>query len=83
MPKLPRDLSGLALAHKLGMYGYRITRQRGSHLRLTREDAAGDHHLTIPAYAPLKVGTLNSILDDVDNKIGISKERLVNSLFSQ
>ena len=35
--KLPRDLSGVELARALSGIGYRITRQTGSHLRLTLE----------------------------------------------
>lgn len=45
--KLPRDLSGLELARALGKVGYRVTRQTGSHLRLTIE-APTQHHVTIP-----------------------------------
>jgi len=33
--KLPRDLSGEALARLLRRYGYEVTRQAGSHIRLT------------------------------------------------
>jgi predicted RNA binding protein YcfA (HicA-like mRNA interferase family) len=33
--KLPRDLSGEDLAVLLRRYGYQVTRQTGSHLRLT------------------------------------------------
>ena len=33
--RLPRDLSGEALADMLGRYGYEVTRQTGSHMRLT------------------------------------------------
>jgi predicted RNA binding protein YcfA (HicA-like mRNA interferase family) len=51
--KLPRDLSGLELARALGKLGYRVTRQTGSHLRLTIE-APAQHHVTIPAHDPLK-----------------------------
>jgi predicted RNA binding protein YcfA (HicA-like mRNA interferase family) len=32
--KLPRDLSGDELARALRRYGYQITRQSGSHMRL-------------------------------------------------
>jgi predicted RNA binding protein YcfA (HicA-like mRNA interferase family) len=36
--KLPRDISGVDLAKRLGRIGYEVTRQAGSHLRLsTRE----------------------------------------------
>jgi predicted RNA binding protein YcfA (HicA-like mRNA interferase family) len=64
--RLPRDLSGVQLAHALERYGYRVTRQTGSHLRLTLAEGEG-HHLTIPAHANLRVGTLNSILRAVDS----------------
>jgi predicted RNA binding protein YcfA (HicA-like mRNA interferase family) len=33
--KLPRDLSGRDLAHALRVFGYAISRESGSHLRLT------------------------------------------------
>jgi len=33
--KLPRDISGNELAALLQKFGYKITRQSGSHLRLT------------------------------------------------
>ncbi len=32
--RLPRDLGGQELAHRLEKFGYHITRQTGSHLRL-------------------------------------------------
>ena len=54
--KLPRDLSGEQLAHALGRLGYEVTRQTGSHMRLTTTDPA-EHHITIPNHNPLRVGT--------------------------
>jgi len=33
--KVPRDLSGAALAKALSKVGYQMTRQTGSHIRLT------------------------------------------------
>lgn len=45
--RLPRDLSGSDLAQALRKLGYRVTRQTGSHLRLTTTEH-GEHHLTIP-----------------------------------
>jgi len=44
--KLPRELSGDELAKKLSIFGYHITRQTGSHLRLTTTER-GEHHVTI------------------------------------
>jgi predicted RNA binding protein YcfA (HicA-like mRNA interferase family) len=78
--KLPRDLSGLALARALEKLGYEATRQSGSHLRLTtmRE---GEHHLTIPLHDPLKVGTLAAILRDVSTHCGLSRDELLDRLF--
>ena len=51
--KLPRDLSGMELARLLRAVGYEITRQTGSHLRLTTEQR-GEHQITIPNHFPLK-----------------------------
>ncbi|HUT98854.1 MAG TPA: type II toxin-antitoxin system HicA family toxin [bacterium] len=36
--KLPRDVSGVKLARRLGKLGYVVTRQTGSHIRLAKED---------------------------------------------
>ena len=47
--RLPRDLGGAELARALEKLGYRVTRQTGSHMRLTTADG-GEHHLTIPAH---------------------------------
>ncbi len=35
--RLPRDISGTGLAKLLGRYGYCVTRQTGSHIRLTTQ----------------------------------------------
>lgn len=66
--KLPRDLDGEEFAQLLRRYDYAITRQTGSHLRLTTA-RAGEHHITIPRHNPLRIGTLNSILKDVAKDI--------------
>jgi predicted RNA binding protein YcfA (HicA-like mRNA interferase family) len=62
--KLPRDLSGAELAQALQKVGYRVTRQTGSHKRLTTSEG-GEHHLTIPAHDALRIGTLAGILGDM------------------
>ncbi|KXW59231.1 hypothetical protein FEMY_02900 [Ferrovum myxofaciens] len=43
--RLPRDLSGADLVKRLGRYGYSVTRQTGSHMRLT-STIRGEHHIT-------------------------------------
>ncbi|WHZ14112.1 MAG: hypothetical protein OJF52_000947 [Nitrospira sp.] len=78
--RLPRDLSGSDLAQSLRKVGYSVTRQTGSHLRLTTREQ-GEHHLTIPQHTPLRVGTLSAILADVAAHFQISREELLNRLF--
>ena len=79
--KLPRDLSGDALAKALEKLGYTIDRQTGSHIRLTTQEK-GEHHVTIPNHSPIKVGTLSAILRDIENHFKITREELLNQLFS-
>ena len=78
--KLPRDLGGEELAKFLKKYGYEVTRQTRSHMRLTTH-VNGEHHITIPKHKPLKPGTLNSILRDVAEHLGMSKRELMEDLF--
>jgi predicted RNA binding protein YcfA (HicA-like mRNA interferase family) len=78
--KIPREIKGLALAKKLGIYGYKITRQTGSHIRLTTQKN-GENHITIPAHKALKIGTLNSILKNVAEHLGITKKDVLKDLF--
>jgi predicted RNA binding protein YcfA (HicA-like mRNA interferase family) len=59
--RLPRDVSGKQLAILLGRYGYEVTRQTGSHIRLTTTQE-GEHHVTIPLHGSLRVGTLSAVL---------------------
>ncbi|NLT71545.1 MAG: type II toxin-antitoxin system HicA family toxin [Verrucomicrobiaceae bacterium] len=63
--KLPRDVDGTGLAKDLRKLGYEITRQKGSHIRVTTQ-AGGEHHEVIPAHRPIKPGTLASILKRKD-----------------
>ena len=78
--RLPRDLSGSDLAHSLRKLGYSLTRQTGSHLRLTTYEH-GEHHLTIPLHSPLRIGTLSAILADVSTHFKVSREQLLENLF--
>ena len=78
--RLPRDLSGMDLAKALGRVGYRVVRQTGSHLRLTR-DGSVQYHITIPAHDPLKIGTLAAILSDVTVHLQLDRDKLIERLF--
>jgi predicted RNA binding protein YcfA (HicA-like mRNA interferase family) len=78
--KLPRDMGGADLAKALAQYGYQVTRQTGSHLRLTSKQQ-GEHHITIPAHEMLRIGTLNSILNDVAQYLKRNKVDLIQELW--
>lgn len=78
--KLPRDISGWELANKLAVLGYEITRQNGSHIRLTTQQN-GEHNLTVPRHEPLKVGTFSAILNDVAKHFSMNRDELIKQLF--
>ncbi len=78
--KIPRDISGEDLIKLVKPYGYVVTRQTGSHIRLSTEQN-GQHHITIPHHDPLKIGTLASILSDIASHFKISKQELFKELF--
>ncbi|WP_298434826.1 type II toxin-antitoxin system HicA family toxin [Geobacter sp.] len=79
--KLPRDITGNDLAKALRKLGYQVTRQTGSHIRLSTAEN-GEHHITIPAHAPLKIGTLAAILSDIETHHRLAREKLLERLFS-
>jgi predicted RNA binding protein YcfA (HicA-like mRNA interferase family) len=51
--KFPRNISARELIKSLGKIGYEISRQRGSHIRLTC-NFPKTHHITIPNHDPIK-----------------------------
>ena len=81
MPRIPRDLSGRELCKQLEQLGYMVTRQQGSHIRIEATHPNGSHRLTIPDHDSIKIGTLNNILADVAEAIGITKSVLADRLF--
>jgi predicted RNA binding protein YcfA (HicA-like mRNA interferase family) len=78
--RLPRDLSGDDLANALKRLGYSITRQTGSHMRLTTAEL-GEHHVTIPRASSLRIGTLSGILGDVAAHFGLTREEIFKKVF--
>lgn len=78
--KIPRDLDYLEIIKVLTPLGYSVTRQSGSHIRLTTEQN-GEHHITIPAHRPVKIGTLNSIIVSIAEHFGYTKSELMDRLF--
>ena len=79
--KLPRDVSGHELARALTRFGYAVSRQTGSHIRLTSRLKGAEHHVTIPAHDSLRIGTLSQILNEVAAYLELSRDALVETLF--
>ena len=78
--RIPRDLTGKELIKALGKLGYGVTRQSGSHIRLTTS-LNGTHHITIPDHRPIKVGTLAGILGDIAAHHQMTRDELLSQLF--
>ena len=75
--KLPRDLSGSELIKLLCKHhGYRRVNPEGSHVILQTESPP-HHRIAIPDHSPLRIGTLNSILNAVARAQGISKDEVL------
>ena len=79
--KLPRDMAGEELAALLGRYGHKVTRQAGSHMRLTSTLKGSEHHITIPRHKPLRVGTLSNIVNEIAAYLEIERQKLTEQLF--
>ena len=78
--RFPRNISGKELIKALEKIGYEVTRQKGSHIRLTCRFPS-EHHVTIPNHDPIKLGTLSFIISDIANQRNQTKEDLLNHLF--
>jgi predicted RNA binding protein YcfA (HicA-like mRNA interferase family) len=78
--KLPRDINAQQLIKYLKPLGYSVTRQTGSHIRLTTLQE-GEHHITIPNHDPIKISTLSAILNDIATHFNKTKEDLIKELF--
>jgi predicted RNA binding protein YcfA (HicA-like mRNA interferase family) len=77
--KTPRNLSGDELINALKVFGYERVRQTGSHIQLETKKN-GEHHLSIPKHSPLRIGTLNKILNLIGDHFGISKNEVLDRL---
>jgi len=61
MPKL-KVLSGQDVLRILGLFGFAINDQRGSHVKVRRSRPAGGHEcLTVPLHKEIDRGTLMAI----------------------
>ena len=59
--------------------GYTVTRQHGSHMRVTTQ-INGEHHEVIPRHTPIKVKTLSSILKSIAEHHSLTMESLMEQL---
>lgn len=73
-------VSGEKLLKVLVRLSYEIVRQRGSHVRLRKPTAAGDHNITVPLHDELAKGTLGDILSQVSIWNGISEDALIEMI---
>jgi predicted RNA binding protein YcfA (HicA-like mRNA interferase family) len=58
----PPSVSGSEVIRALGRLGFRIVRQRGSHVILRKDTEAGAVGCAVPAHLELAPGTLRGIL---------------------
>ncbi len=78
--RIPRDVNATLLIKLVKIYDYPVTRQSGSHVRLTTL-LNGEHHITIPNHDPIKIGTLSAILSDIAQHLNKPKEEIIKELF--
>ena len=74
-PKLP-VVSGQELMRALEKFGYRVVRQKGSHVRLRHQTDPRRLPLTVPLHSTMKQGLVRRILRDA----GITVDQLIESL---
>lgn len=77
--KLPRDIDGPQLVGALRVLGYAVTRQKGSHTRVTTQQD-GENHEVIPHHHPIKTGTLAGILKRIAAHHSLTVEELLQKL---
>ncbi len=77
--KLPRDVDGPRLVKALSVLSYEVTRQKGSHIRVTTQ-RDGENHEVIPYHHPIKTGTLSGIVKHVAAHHGITVDDLLKML---
>ncbi len=75
MPELPH-ISGQEAVDALERMGFQHLRQRGSHVILRRDGAAGSTGCVVPVHRELAIGTLRSIL----RQAGVTVEEFTSHL---
>ena len=70
--KLPRDVSGRDAVKALRRLGFTVTRQQGSHIRLSRDGV----HVTVPDHRTILLKPLQTLLRQAD----VSLEEFLDAL---
>lgn len=70
--KLPRNVSGAEAVRALRRLGFEVTRQAGSHVRMSK----GGVHVTVPQHPSFAPRTLQSIL----RQAGVSVDEFLRAL---
>ncbi|MEK6983202.1 MAG: type II toxin-antitoxin system HicA family toxin [Nanoarchaeota archaeon] len=70
--KLPR-LSGREVIQILSKLGYRIARQKGSHIILVKETEKGKRGVVVPSHKEIDKGTLLEII----RQAGLTREEFI------
>jgi predicted RNA binding protein YcfA (HicA-like mRNA interferase family) len=78
--RTPRDITAKDLIKVLKPFGYEVIRQKRSHIRIKTE-INGVHQETIPNHQPIKIGTLNAILNNIAEHFDMTREELIEQLF--
>ncbi len=79
MPKLP-VISGNQLVKMLSKLGYKIIRQRGSHVSLRKITEVREHNITVPKHTEIAKGTLSDILSKISIWNNIPKDKLIDMI---
>ena len=78
--KIPRDVSGAALADVLcRKWRYAKVHQAGSHIILETSEPS-HHRIAIPNHNPLRLGTFNSILRAIARHKGVERGAIIADL---
>jgi len=78
--KIPRDVDYKKIKKLLKKLNYLEIKQVGSHVRFENTDLK--HRITIPKHNPIKLGTLNNILNDLTKNNNLNKEEILNIIKS-
>ncbi len=80
MPKL-KTLSGKDIIKIMENFGFVVVSQKGSHIKLQKENNDTKQTLTIPNHRELDKGTLKAIYNQISNFI--QEDELKNSFYNK